>query len=197
MPALTENGHTARVIWLGRVGDRDEGLESEAVKEISLGFGGMEGDSHGGIMRAACSRVRALYQAGTQIRNTRQLSIVSTEELALISTAMGLERLDPGLIGASMVLEGLPDLSHLPPASRLLAPSGACLVVDMENRPCALPARPIESKHPGFGSRFKRAAAGRRGITAWVEAEGRIASGDLLRLFIPDQPVWAGQRSTS
>jgi hypothetical protein len=25
-----------------------------------------------------------------------------------------------------------------------------------------------------------------------VEAEGRVATGDSLRLFIPDQPAWAG-----
>ena len=192
MPALKESGHAARVIWLGRVKDRDAGLESEGLGELTLGFEGPPGEAHGGLTRPACSRVKALYPAGRLIRNTRQLSVVSAEELAQIAEAMGLEHLDPGLIGATMVLEGVPDLTHLPPSSRLLAESGASLVVDMENRPCTLPARPIETRHSGFGARFKRAAQGRRGITAWVEAEGHIALGDRLRLFIPDQPAWAG-----
>jgi hypothetical protein len=29
-------------------------------------------------------------------------------------------------------------------------------------------------------------------VTAWVEAEGRLALGDRLRLFIPAQRPWAG-----
>jgi len=36
------------------------------------------------------------------------------------------------------------------------------------------------------------AAKGRRGVTAWVEREGRLAVGDALRLHIPDQPAWSG-----
>lgn len=65
------------------------------------------------------------------------------------------------------------------------------LVVDMENRPCHLPAKVIEAHAPGFGAKFKRAALGRRGVTAWVEREGRLALGQMLRLHIPDQPVWS------
>jgi hypothetical protein len=49
----------------------------------------------------------------------------------------------------------------------------------------------IEGHRPGRGKLFKRAAEGRRGVTAWVEREGRIALGDVLRLHIPDQPVWS------
>jgi hypothetical protein len=61
----------------------------------------------------------------------------------------------------------------------------------MNNRPCSLPARPIEGRHAGFGKRYKAAAQGRRGVTAWVEREGLFSLGDTVRLHIPDQPVWA------
>lgn len=192
MAALIDTGLMASITWLGHVPDRSAALEARALTEMALRFSGPEGEAHGGLTRASCSRVKALYPRGTEIRNTRQLSVISTEELAQIAADMGLEALDPALLGASMVISGLPDVSHLPPSSRLLADSGAALVVDMENRPCVLPARSIENRHPGFGARFKRAATGRRGVTAWVEAEGRVALGDRLRLFIPDQPVWAG-----
>lgn len=192
MPALAATRFEAIVTWTGLVGDRDAALPSRAVESLELTFAGPVGEAHGGLTRPSCSRVLGLYPRNTPIRNTRQLSLLADEELAAIAADMGLERLDPSLVGATLVLRGLPDFSHLPPSSRLLADNGTCLTVDMENRPCTLPARPIETAHPGFGARFKRAAAGRRGVTAWVEAEGRLAPGDRLRLFVPDQPAWAG-----
>lgn len=192
MPALAPTRHAAAVVWLGLVRDRHRQLASAAVPALDLTFAGPAGEAHGGLTRPSCARVTALYPRGTTIRNTRQLSLVAAEELAQIAAAMGLPALDPALIGATLVLEGLPDFSRLPPGARLLAPSGACLTVDMENRACTLPARPIEGAHPGFGARFKAAAKGRRGVTAWVEAEGPLALGDRLRLFVPDQPRWAG-----
>ncbi len=191
MPALIPTAFTATIIWIGRVADRKAALASAPATQMDLTFAGPEGEAHGGVTRPSCSRVMALYPRGTVIRNTRQLSVLSAEDLAAIAADMGLAALDPALTGASLVLEGIPDFSHLPPSSRLQAESGATLVVDMENRPCTLPAKPIEAAHPGHGARFKPAAAGRRGITAWVEREGTLSLGETLRLFIPDQPVWA------
>jgi MOSC domain-containing protein YiiM len=89
-----------------------------------------------------------------------------------------------------LVIEGIPDFTLVPPSSRLQGPDGATLVLDMENRPCHLPAREIEKVHPGKGKAFKSAAQNRRGVTAWVERPGRLALGDTLRLHVPDQPVW-------
>ncbi|MCB1397174.1 MAG: MOSC domain-containing protein [Rhodobacter sp.] len=190
MPALAATPYEAEITWLGIVPDRDAGLPSQPLQALELGFAGPVGETHGGLTRPSCSRVLGLYPRDTPIRNARQLSILSVEELDAIAARMGLPALDPALLGATMVLRGIPDFSHVPPSSRLLAPSGACITVDMENRPCTLPARPIETAHPGFGARFKPAAQGRRGVTAWVEAEGRVALGDRLRLFVPDQPAW-------
>src|SRR5690606_23608163 len=131
-----------------------------------------EGEDHGTGTRPSCSRVTAQYPRGTIIRNVRQASLVSAEELAAIARVMQIDALDPAWLGATMVIEGIPDFSHVPPSSRLQAPSGATLVIDMENRPCQLPARVIETAMPGIGKRFKPAAEGRRGVTAWVEREG-------------------------
>lgn len=191
MPALKPTRFSGRIFWLGLVRDRAARLQAEPVSSLMARFDGPEGESHGGLTRPSCSRVLAQYRRGTVIRNTRQFSILSAEELAAIAERMGLASLDPALVGATMVIEGIPDLSHLPPSSRLQSESGATLVVDMENRPCTLPARPIEGQHPGLGARFKAAAAGRRGVTAWVEAEGMLALGQKVTLHIPDQPVWA------
>lgn len=190
MPALKPTAFTARIVWLGLVPDRGRQLESEAVESLRATFAGPEGEDHGGLTRASCSRVTALYAKGTDNRNTRQFSVLSAEDLAAIAERMGLERIDPALLGATMVVEGIPDFSRIPPSSRLQGTGGATLVVDMENRPCVLPAKPIEARHQGYGAAFKPAAQGRRGVTAWVEREGVFTLGETLRLFVPDQPVW-------
>lgn len=191
MPALIPTGFTATVIWLGHNPDRDAALETCALREMALSFAGYAGESRAGLTRPSDSRVLAQYKRGTPIRNTRQLSILSAEDLAAIAADMGMDMLDPALVGASMVVAGIPDFSHVPPSSRLQDEgSGTTLTIDMENRPCQLPAKPIEARHPGFGRAFKRAAADRRGVTAWVEREGIIALGATLRLHVPDQPAW-------
>ena len=191
MPVLKPTDFVGRIVWLGLVRDRSAQLEAETVAELTATFAGPVGEDHGGLTRPSCSRVVAQYPKGTTIRNTRQFTILSAEELAATAAKMGLDHLDPALVGATMVIEGIPDLTHLPPASRLQVADGATLVVDIENRSCQLPAKPIEARHAGFGAKYKSAAAGRRGLTAWVEREGVFRLGDAIRLHIPDQPVWA------
>jgi MOSC domain-containing protein YiiM len=191
MPALKPTEFTATVTWLGIVESEDRtALTATPRDAVDLGFAGLQGSVHGGRTRTSCSRVVAQHPKGTPIGNERQLSIVSEEEMARIATEMGLPALDPARLGASIVIRGLPDLSLVPPSSRLQGPDGATLVVDMQNRPCHLPARSIDTVDPGKGRLFKRAADGRRGVTAWVQREGRLALGDVLRLHIPDQPAW-------
>ena len=103
---------------------------------------------------------------------------------------MGIADLSPSLIGATMVVSGLPDFSHVPPGSRLQGASGATLVVNLNNRPCTIPAKAIEAAHPGYGKAFKPAAEGRRGIVGWVEREGMLRLGDRVALHVPDQRAW-------
>ena len=165
MPALRPTSLVGTVAWLGTVADRDAALASAPSDRLKLTFAGPAGEAHGGLTRPSCSRVTGQHPRGTTIRNVRQLSAVSTEELAGIAAAMGIDALDPALTGATLAVSGLPDFSHLPPSSRLQAPSGATLVVDMQNRPCTLPAAPIDARHPGAGPRFKAAAKWRRGVT--------------------------------
>lgn len=191
MPVLKPTSFIGRIAWLGRVTAKPALLWAEPATEVFAGFAGVAGDVHAGLTAPSCVRVTAQFPEGTEVRNTRQLSILSAEELAEVAAAMGLDTLSPGLLGATMVLSGIPDFSHVPPGSRLQGSSGATLVVNLENRPCVFPGRAIEAAHPGFGARFKPAAKGRRGIVAWVEREGSLALGDEVRLHVPDQPVWA------
>lgn len=191
MPALKPTTITGRVTWLGVVPARDLALASRPRDSLRLTFAGPEGEDHSGLTRASCSRVTSQYPRRTEIRNTRQLSIVSTEELDLIRGSMDLDTFDPAWIGATMVLSGIPDLTYLPPSSRLQINGGATVTVDMENRACNLPASVIEADIPGKGRAFKSAAKGRRGVTAWVEREGIVRLGDTVTLHVPDQRAWA------
>ena len=154
-------------------------------------FGGIEGAFHAGLTRPASDRVKSQYPNGTQIKNERQLSILSQEDIDEIAAKMGVDTLDPARLGATMVVKGLPDYSHVPPSSRLQAPSGATVTIDMENRPCQFPAKSLRVDHGDAAKGFKAAAEGKRGVTAWVAAQGRVAVGDVLTLHIPDQPLWA------
>ncbi|MDX8351497.1 MOSC domain-containing protein [Cognatiyoonia sp. IB215182] len=190
MPALVPTEIIGEVTWIGLVPDRDASLKSRAITSAQLTFAGIPGEAHGGLTRPSCSRVVSQYPKGTEIRNVRQLSVLSAEELAEIADACGLAALDPAMAGASLVISGIPDFTHVPPSSRLQFVSGATIVVDMENRPCHLPAKVINADHPGAGDRFKAAAKGKRGVTAWVEREGGVKVADSVRLHVPDQRAW-------
>ena len=190
MPALKPTKFRATVTYLGYVPDRGASLRSQPLEQAMLTWAGIAGEAHGGTTRPSCSRVKSQHPRDTEIRNVRQLSILSAEELAQVAAHMGVDQFQPDWVGASMIIEGIPDFTYVPPSSRLQAPSGATLVIDMENRPCVLPAPVIEADAPGAGKLFKPAAEGKRGVTAWVEREGLIQVGDTLVLHIPDQPVW-------
>lgn len=192
MPALIPTDYAATITWLGRVPHRDDTnhIVGEPVQSMALSFAGMEGEHHAGLTRPSCARVTSQHPKGTEIRNVRQLSVVSKAELDQIAQTIGLPALDPVWLGASLVLDGIPDFSHIPPSARLQSKNGTTLVVDMLNRPCQYPARTIETAHPGHGTSFKAAAKGLRGVTAWVEREGTLHLGDTLRLHIPEQRAW-------
>ncbi|OYW60166.1 MAG: sulfurase [Rhodobacterales bacterium 17-64-5] len=198
MPALIPTPFTARIVWLGCQPEPVENLviRSEPLTEMPLSFAGYAGESHAGLTRPSCSRVLKQHPRGTRIRNVRQLCVVSAEEMAEVAQAIGLERIDRerfwAWVGASLVLEGLADLTHLPPSSRLQGPDGVTLVVDMENLPCNEPAVTIEKALSGQGKGFKAAAAGKRGVTAWVEREGVLRLGDVVTLHVPAQRAWRG-----
>lgn len=190
MAALADAGISGTVDWVGCVHDRESSLRARPDGEIELLFEGVKGDSHGGLFRPSCERVEAMHDVGTPIRNSRQLSVLSAEELAGIAKDIGVPELPPCLLGANLVVRGIPDFTLVPPSSRLRFESGATIVVDLENLPCNLPSREIEFDLPGSGKRFKAAASRRRGVTAWVEREGMVRVGDGLRLFVPLQPAW-------
>lgn len=166
-------------------------ITSAHESQVAVTYAGFDGDLHSGLTRESCVRVRAQYPEGTEIRNTRQISALSREELEDIAQSLLLQSIDPSWVGANLVVEGIPQFTQLPPGSRLIADNGTALVVDMENAPCKYPADIIEQHHPGHGNRFAQVAIGKRGNTLWVEREGLLKLADRLRLHIPPPVTWS------
>ena len=190
MPELVPTDHHATITWMGSVPLNRPDIRSQALQTAFASYAGLADDYHGGLTRASCVRVKSQHPEGTEIRNVRQLSVMSQEEIDAIAAGCGLDALDPALLGCSIVVKGISDFTHVPPSSRLQSPDGTTIVIDMENRPCNFPGREIEADHPTHGKPFKAAAAGKRGVTAWVEREGVFRVGDKLRLHVPDQRAW-------
>lgn len=186
-PLLSKLSFNGRVHTLLKNPDRERGLEKHEVTELNLLFSGIEGDSHGGFIRKSDSRMLKQYKRGTEVRNSRQVSLVSIEELGAIAETMRIPSLDPSWLGANMVTEGIPDLTLLPPSSRLQFPSGATIVIDLENLPCRYPAEIIARHHPNPMRPFIAAATGKRGLVGWIESEGTVGTGDHVVVWIPPQ----------
>jgi len=191
MPALEATDVYLTITWLGVVTHRREiEIETEPRKRLQSDWDGVVGAAHRGRTRASDSRVLQQHPRGTDIINVRQLSIVSQEEIDQIARDMGLAQFNPQWLGATMVVSGCRDFSHIPPSSRLQAQQGTTLVVDMQNHPCHQVGMTIERDLPGQGKSFKAHAKGKRGVTAWVERPGDLALGDVLRLHCPVQRAW-------
>lgn len=170
-------------------------FETRAMDALDLGFDGIAGDHHAGMTRRSGGR-EPWYRRGTEIRNERQLTIVSPGELEVIARRMGLAEIRPEWIGANVLVSGLPRLSFLPAGTLLFFGNGATLKVDGMNHPCRLAGGAV-ARNAGMADRQAGALAfaneGRRlrGLTAWVEKPGRIAAGEEIAVRVPEQWIYA------
>ena len=170
-------------------------ITSGPLAEMPLSFAGYAGEVHAGVTRPVVQPGEKAVPGGH--RNPQCAPVMRASRRGNgrdCRRTWGLRRLTTPGCGASLVLEGIPDLTHLPPSSRLQGPDGVTLVVDMENLPCQEPAVTIEKALPGQGKGFKRGrrgqarrhrlgrarggpAAGRRGAAAHPGAAGLDAAG--------------------
>jgi hypothetical protein len=161
-------------------------LLSSPVLAVRATLEGLEGDRHAGMTRRADART-PFYPRGIEIRNSRQVSLVSEEELAELADALGVPAIDPVWLGANLVTRAIPQLSRVPPGTRLFFPADATLVIADENHPCIFPGKAIQHHYPDVprvGARFVKAAQRRRGLVAWVERPGMISTGDQVRIAL-------------
>lgn len=190
MPILKKCAVTGKVAAVLANTDNPGTLEKNRAGEVQVTYEGFAGDAHAGLTRKSCVRVKQQYGVGAEIRNVRQISILSAEELAQVAATMEIPEVKPEWVGANLLLEGIPEFTQIPPSTRLIFESGASLVIDMENGPCKFPGDVIEKHHPGRGGLFARSAIDRRGVTAWVEREGAIREGDAIEVHLPPQRIW-------
>lgn len=161
--------------------------------ELILTYAGVPGDRHEGLTRTSGSR-EPWYERGTPMRNERQISILSSEEMAEVAAALGIAALPVEWIGANLLLEGVPNLTQLPPRSILMFPSGAAVRIDGDNGPCRISGRSIAAQ-TGVAKHefdFVTAAKGKRGLVGWVEREGGVSPGDTVKIRIWTQADYPG-----
>jgi hypothetical protein len=165
---------------------------SEPLELLTLTYEGIPGDRHAGLYRESGPR-EPWYPRGTPMRNERQLSILSSEEMADVATDLAIPELKPEWIGGNILLSGVLQLSQLPPRTLLMFPSGATVRIDGDNGPCKKSGASIAANMPGrpdleFG--FVKAAKRKRGLLGWVEREGEVRAGDVVKLRIWEQTLY-------
>jgi MOSC domain-containing protein YiiM len=169
-----------------------DSIVSVRQAEVQVSLAGFEGDRHAGDVYRAGSRT-SFYARGTEIRNSRQVSLVSAEELAEVAAAMDIPHIAPEWLGANLFISGIPALTFLPPTTRLFFEQGAVLIVQGENSPCTTAGQAIQDQFPGrddLANAFPSAGLHKRGIVAWVEHPGVIMAGDSVRAAVPDQVLY-------
>jgi hypothetical protein len=169
---------------------------THSVSELALDMGGIPGDRHAGLTRRSNAREPWLAR-GTVLRNDRQLSVLSVEELALIAAALGIAAATPELVGANLLVEGVGDLSRIAPGSHLAIggawggqsqfDGSALLRVEAYNKPCRGPGRTLAAAfgQPELEFAFVKAAASLRGLVLSVALPGVIRAGDAVVVLEP------------
>jgi hypothetical protein len=170
-------------------------FETSPVATLALGFDGIAGDRHGGLTRASGGR-EPWYPKGTEMRNERQVSILSPDDLAAVATGMNIPELRPEWIGGNILLSGIPQLTLLPPRTCLFFAGGVTIRIDGLNMPCRLSGRSVAARHPGrdgLDLAFVKAAKRRRGLVGWVEKPGMIAAGEAVEAKVPEQWIYEAE----
>ena len=175
---------------------RDARFESEQREVLDLDWDGIPGDRHHNRIREACAREPWLTR-GHPLRNDRQISALSTEEMAAIASGLDLPAVAPELLGANLIVSGIGDFSRLLPGTFLaiggawggkgLFDGTAILRVEEYNRPCRGPARKLAAAHdrPDIEFGFVAVAKSLRGLVLSVAFPGVIRPGDAIAVVPP------------
>lgn len=164
---------------------------STRLERVRVTQKGFEGDRHAGLTRPAGARDPKSLQ-GTEVRNTRQVSIVSEEELAEIARRLEVPVVEPQWLGANLSLRGIRDLTLLPGGTRLAFSGGVQIIVEGENQPCTAPGKALAAQYPekdSLASRFPKEALHLRGLVGWIEQAGTIEVEEEVLVLPPAPPA--------
>ncbi len=165
---------------------------SAAVEELHLNFEGIPGDFHAGNTRKSGGR-EPWYKRGTEIRNERQLSLVALDELQIIAERLEIPEIKPEWIGANLVLDGIENLTTLPPRTLLFFEGGVTIKIDGDNAPCPIAGRSIADHFEGredIELGFTKFGQNLRGLVGWIEKPGVITRGESFEARIPPQWIY-------
>jgi len=186
-PAKKING-SAEALFIAE-GDDFTARETDS---LVLTFDGVVGDYHNGTTRFSGGR-EPWYPRGTEMRNERQLSILSRDELAIVAKRLDIPEIKPEWIGCSMLLDGIENLSRLPPRTMLFFDGGVTIKIDGDNGPCKVSGRAIAAHYEGREDivfEFSKQAKNIRGLVGWVEKPGIIEQGEKIVARIPAQWIY-------
>ena len=175
------------------VGSSRDSIVSTRKEFVRVFYDGFEGDRHAGAFRGADVRAKH-FPKGTQIWNSRQISIVSEDELEEIAEMMKVPEIKPEWLGANICVKGIPRLTLTLLGSKIFIPDcygglDVSFHITAINTPCVHPGAVIQDKYPdinGLESRFPSAAHRRRGVVAVVEHAGCIQEGSKAMFWMPD-----------
>jgi MOSC domain-containing protein YiiM len=169
-------------------------LGSVRQAAITADLRGLVGDKHFGMTYASDAHIPQ-HPLGTEIRNDRQITIISVEEMAGVAVDLNIPEIKPEWMCANLLLQGIPNLTQLPPSTRLRFSQGAVVVVYLENLPCGNVGGIIQRQYrrPGLSEQFVQVCLHKRGLLACVERAGIIAAGDTFRAEIPEQVIYSVQ----
>jgi hypothetical protein len=167
-------------------------FQTDAVDALELTFEGVPGDRHAGFTRRSGGR-EPWYPRGTEMCNERQISILSLEELSLVAGRMEIAEIKSEWIGGNIAVSGIPNLTQIPPRTRLVFEGGTVIRVDGDNPPCRFSGAAIAANYPdreGLDLLFPKAATRLRGLVGYVEIPGLIRQGETVTAHIPEQWIY-------
>lgn len=189
---FTDTIHTGTVTFLGvsPPAKRSDGpgyLETQPCQQLTCDLEGLKGDRHHGLALRSGGRQKTVYARGTSIRNNRQWTAISGEELATIQHNLGLkETVEAAHIGFNTQIDGLGSITQLPPLTHLVfsphstfeakRPEDVVWVVYAEVLPCEIAGSALAHRFqdPKLASAFPKASLGLRGCTGYVDKGGFI-----------------------
>lgn len=160
-------------------------IASVQCNGVKVTLEGFIGDKHFGWTKPSDGRTK-YYPLGTNIRNNRQISIVSLEENMEIAKDLNIPDLLPEWMGANLLIKGIPEFTSLKPNTRLFFSSGATLLITEENLPCMKMTKEICShftNRPDLETTIVNTSMHKRGLVAVVELPGEINEGDEVKVL--------------
>ena len=118
---------------------------------------------------------------------------MAPDELRTIARRLNIPEIKSEWIGGNLLLEGIENLTRLPPRTILMFEGGVTLRIDGDNLPCRVSGRSIAAQFDGredIEIEFAKQARDLRGLVAWVEKEGVIEIGESFDARIPAQWIY-------